>query len=571
MNPRPDVESPCSIRCPRGGGAEGDDEHDVHRNREGRHVGDVGDRPQQCSDEHRRRVPTVTETVHRERHEREREGKQQPERLDQDRGTVAIHEGGVAEGLVDRLEPVRRVADRPDARRDAVVLLLVSGVVVAVMVGFARGVWLPNFHNGLLALAFACVGAYVSRQQPRNRCGWAFLATSIVEAVMFLGRQVGHDPRHSTSPWWGWFGVWLLVVGLALVTLSVILFPDGSLPSPGWRWVIGVGAALTAALATVSALWPVGRDAAGVVTPHPFAIAGTETADDLWTIAARPTFVVLQVVWPVAVVARWRISGRTTRRQLAVVGAAAVVSLFALASGLVVRGTPTAGVLAACLVPIAAGWAIVHGQWLATHSALTWLSRRSDDDAALPAELAEAIAEALTARRVVVWVRREDRDHAVGTWPQPIEDAVPVDVGRKHRAAAGQTETVRAITRGGVELGAVVVDRPHQLSRHDERLLAGFCGQAALVLEHLAASSSVVPRGSRRQLDRLTPRELEVLDLMARGLTNAAICEQLHLSIKTVEPAVSAIFTKLDLPPGRESNRRVLAVLAYVDDQRDRA
>ncbi len=54
---------------------------------------------------------------------------------------------------------------------------------------------------------------------------------------------------------------------------------------------------------------------------------------------------------------------------------------------------------------------------------------------------------------------------------------------------------------------------------------------------------------------------------MAQGLSNAGMCDQLHLSIKTIEPAVSSVFTKLNLPPGRESNRRVLAVLAYVDSQ----
>ena len=50
---------------------------------------------------------------------------------------------------------------------------------------------------------------------------------------------------------------------------------------------------------------------------------------------------------------------------------------------------------------------------------------------------------------------------------------------------------------------------------------------------------------------------------MARGRSNAAICDELHLSIKTVEPVVSAIFTKLGLSADTANNRRVLAVLAY--------
>jgi DNA-binding CsgD family transcriptional regulator len=64
----------------------------------------------------------------------------------------------------------------------------------------------------------------------------------------------------------------------------------------------------------------------------------------------------------------------------------------------------------------------------------------------------------------------------------------------------------------------------------------------------------------------LSPRENEVLDLMAQGLSNKAIAEQLHLSIKTVEPIVSSIFTKLRLPADATTNRRVLAVLALLQE-----
>ena len=55
-----------------------------------------------------------------------------------------------------------------------------------------------------------------------------------------------------------------------------------------------------------------------------------------------------------------------------------------------------------------------------------------------------------------------------------------------------------------------------------------------------------------------------MLALIARGLSNAAICEELHLSVKTVEPLVSAVFSKLGLRADAGSNRRVLAALAYL-------
>ena len=67
-------------------------------------------------------------------------------------------------------------------------------------------------------------------------------------------------------------------------------------------------------------------------------------------------------------------------------------------------------------------------------------------------------------------------------------------------------------------------------------------------------------------LDTLTPREREVLSLMAEGRTNRAIAGELNVSERAVERHVTAIFGKLGLPSGAGDHRRVLAVLAYLDD-----
>ncbi|MGK5639853.1 LuxR C-terminal-related transcriptional regulator [Streptomyces sp. URMC 126] len=74
---------------------------------------------------------------------------------------------------------------------------------------------------------------------------------------------------------------------------------------------------------------------------------------------------------------------------------------------------------------------------------------------------------------------------------------------------------------------------------------------------------------SRRSQDaplaRLTPREREVIELMAEGRSNAAIAERLAITERAVAKHTSNIFGKLGLAPSDDDNRRVLAVLAYLD------
>lgn len=65
-------------------------------------------------------------------------------------------------------------------------------------------------------------------------------------------------------------------------------------------------------------------------------------------------------------------------------------------------------------------------------------------------------------------------------------------------------------------------------------------------------------------LDDLTRREVQTLELMAEGWSNDAIGEKMHVTRSSVEKYVGAIFLKLDIPEGRENNRRVLAVVKFV-------
>ena len=78
--------------------------------------------------------------------------------------------------------------------------------------------------------------------------------------------------------------------------------------------------------------------------------------------------------------------------------------------------------------------------------------------------------------------------------------------------------------------------------------------------------SRLIGRRSRSHpLARISPREREVLALMAEGRSNAAIAQRLFISERAVAKHTSAIFMKLDLPLSDDDNRRVLAVLAYFE------
>jgi DNA-binding NarL/FixJ family response regulator len=72
------------------------------------------------------------------------------------------------------------------------------------------------------------------------------------------------------------------------------------------------------------------------------------------------------------------------------------------------------------------------------------------------------------------------------------------------------------------------------------------------------------PRPDGGALAELTPREREVLGLVAEGRTNAGIAKQLWLTEKTVETHVRSILGKLDLPQDGDTHRRVLAVVTYL-------
>ncbi|MCX6465063.1 MAG: response regulator transcription factor [Pseudonocardiales bacterium] len=99
-----------------------------------------------------------------------------------------------------------------------------------------------------------------------------------------------------------------------------------------------------------------------------------------------------------------------------------------------------------------------------------------------------------------------------------------------------------------------------ELTEAIRRVAAGGSVIDPTVIEGLVAANRAAPS----DLDRLTPRELEVLGEMAQGKSNAAIAAALVLSERAIEKHTNSIFSKLGLSEERDLNRRVSAVLVYL-------
>ncbi len=122
----------------------------------------------------------------------------------------------------------------------------------------------------------------------------------------------------------------------------------------------------------------------------------------------------------------------------------------------------------------------------------------------------------------------------------------------------------RELLSGGEgAIGYLLKDRVSDVSdfvRSVRQVAAGGTVMDPEVIAALLASRSAVDT----PLARLTPRETEVLGLMAQGRSNQAIAGQLVITEKAVSKHTNNIFTKLDLWPDEDDNRRVLAVLTYL-------
>jgi DNA-binding NarL/FixJ family response regulator len=109
-------------------------------------------------------------------------------------------------------------------------------------------------------------------------------------------------------------------------------------------------------------------------------------------------------------------------------------------------------------------------------------------------------------------------------------------------------------------VGYLLKDRVGEVRQFVDTLRRVAAGQTVMDPEIVAQLL-----GGADQLSTLTPREREVLALMAEGRSNAAIGAAMHITERAVSKHINSIFTRLDLPQSGDDHRRVLAVLAYLD------
>ncbi|MFJ6075237.1 response regulator [Streptomyces sp. NPDC093065] len=122
---------------------------------------------------------------------------------------------------------------------------------------------------------------------------------------------------------------------------------------------------------------------------------------------------------------------------------------------------------------------------------------------------------------------------------------------------------VQLLTANAERVGYLLKDRVAQVEEFLDALERIQAGGAALDPE--VVRQLVIRTTHSDPLARLTPRERSVLEALAQGHTNAAIADKLHISMSAVEKNLNMIFDKLELGHTTGYNRRILAVLRYLE------
>ena len=214
-----------------------------------------------------------------------------------------------------------RLASPVSAAALAVLVVLLAGASVPLYAAAHQNVLANGGENIALAVIFGSVGLVVARRQPRNAIGWLMLAGPALELLSIDGTvyaELSYRPGYHLA--FGVVGVLLnssWVVGDGALALVILLFPDGALPSPRWRWVLRSYLAVAAcytAITYANVLSSPGHDvridSSGTLTPDLAGWFGTVTR------LSGTVFAAFWLSFVAAQVLSWRHSSGERRQQL---------------------------------------------------------------------------------------------------------------------------------------------------------------------------------------------------------------------------------------------------------------
>ena len=199
----------------------------------------------------------------------------------------------------------------------------------------------------------------------------------------------------------------------------------------------------------------------------------------------------------------------------------------------------------------------------------------------------EGIASLLRRAGVEVVAEADDGDALVRLVDEHKPDAAIVDVRMPPTHTEEGLDAARTVRERHPDIGILILSQHVEVGIAMRALVESPQGLGYLLkervtdvedfvrtLRHVVAGGSALdpqivsrlladPRGDG-PLGTLTPREREVLELVAEGRSNKAIADRLDVTQRAVTKHVTSIFSKLDLPPGEDDHRRILAVLTFL-------
>lgn len=207
------------------------------------------------------------------------------------------------------------------------------------------------------------------------------------------------------------------------------------------------------------------------------------------------------------------------------------------------------------------------------------------DDSAV---IREGVVRILTEGGVTIAGQARTADELLALVDDLVPDLAVVDIRMPPSDTAGLQAAVRIRDAHRGRVGVLVLSQFLE-PEYAMQLLAGGSGGVGYLLKDRVADAAELLSSARRvaaggsaidpavvdeivrgrwtqeRLTVLTRRERDVLALVAEGRSNRSVADRLSISVKTVEAQVATIFSKLGLEESADDNRRVLAVLAYLD------